>query len=444
MVDSPNIVRPRHRQYFVSGSLCFLSFLFLYGITSRGRFQTSDEMAVFATGVSLATRGELAIDQLQALQEHVNVGQKGPDGHLYAKFFPGNALSAALVYKLTAQSNDQPYVRWFGELAPSATGARWCARLNAVWGALAMVALLLLLRRYFDWRTAILTVVLVGICSDWWYQSRGFFSEVGAGAFLVASLCCAAYNKPYGSSIALATSILFRPTNLFALPIWGKTVWRQYLTAFLSGLIIVAGGLILAGYNWVRFGSPLNFGYESGNFSAPLWQGLYGVLLSPGRSLFVYSPILLFAIPGGWLLYKSEKILMILCLIPVLGYAVTIAHWHRWDGGLTWGSRLMTPVVPLLAVLAAPALAYVWRNKWVGSAALLLGIIGLSVEVLALLRDPTRVVIEHVATGEIKYEDTLYTVHNSWLALQIRSLPDWQPCDLDADTLRHLWANCPQ
>jgi hypothetical protein len=432
----------RPRQYLVAGSTCFVALLLFYSVTGRGKLQTSDEAAVFATGVLLATRGHLAIDEFEWLQEGVNIGQKGPDGHLYTKYFPGNVFSVALVYKLTARSNDQPYV-WVTEVAPSLTGARWALRINALWGALGMTALLLLVRRYFDWRTAIATVLLVGICSDWWYQSRGLFSEVGAGAFLIASLCLTVYEKPYGSSIALATSILFRPTNLLALPIWGKTVWRKGLVALASGLIIVAAVLILAVYNWARFGSPLNFGYGAENFSTSLFKGLFGIWFSPGRSVFVYSPMLLLAIPGAWLLYKRDKVLTILCLIPVLGYTLIIASWHAWDGGLSWGARLMTPLVPILAVLVAPSIDYVWKRKWLASVVFLLAVMGLSVQVLALLRDPTHVLIDRVSTGEVKYEDTLFSVRDSWVALQIRMLPQWQPCDLDSYTLRRLLTKCP-
>jgi len=311
-----------------------------------------------------------------------------------------------------------------------------------VWGALGMTALLLLLRRYFDWRTAILTVAFVGLCSDWWYQSRGLFSEVGAGAFLIVGLCLAFYEKPYGSSIALGISILFRPTNVFALPIWGKAVWRKGPLALGSGLIIIGAGLAFAAFNYLRFGSVPNFGYGEERFGGPLFQNLYGILLGPGRSPFVYSPIFLLAVPGAYLLFKRERLLTILCLIAVTGYLLTIARMFNWAGGVSWGSRYLTPTVPLIGVLLAPAVAYVWKNRLVAATALLLGIMGFSVQVLALLRDPMRVIIEHVATGEIDYQETLYTAHNSWLVLQVRSMPTWQPCDVDSYPLRHLFTNC--
>jgi hypothetical protein len=129
----------------IASLVCFFFFLAVYGITSRGKLQASDEAAVFASGISLATRGHLAIDDFAWLQERVNIGSTGPDGHLYTKYFPGNVFAVALVYKLTARSNDSPYI-WVKEVAPSVTGARWALRLNALWGAVGMTFLLALLR----------------------------------------------------------------------------------------------------------------------------------------------------------------------------------------------------------------------------------------------------------------------------------------------------------
>ncbi len=94
----------------IASLVFFFFFLAVYGITSRGKLQASDEAAVFASGISLATRGHLAIDDFAWLQERVNIGSTGPDGHLYTKYFPGNVFAVALVYKLTARSNDSPYI----------------------------------------------------------------------------------------------------------------------------------------------------------------------------------------------------------------------------------------------------------------------------------------------------------------------------------------------
>jgi hypothetical protein len=430
---------------------CFLSFLFFYGVTSRDNLQVSDEFVVFSTGMSLATRGSLAIDGLQGMQNALHIGQVGRGDHLYGKYFPGNVVSIAIAYNLFEHHNDQPYYQPFymdgyGYVsAPSSIGAHWAMGINAFYGALAMAALFILLKRYFDLKTTITTIILIGVCSDWWYQSRGLLSEVGAGAFLIISLCLASYKKPYLSSLFLAISILFRPTNLVALPIWGFAIWRNWKKAIWSGLFVVASLLALAFYNWLRFQSPFIFGYNSETFRSNLLVGLYGILLSPGRSLFLYSPIVAFAIPGAWLFYKRDKSLTMACIITVLTYMGTIALWESWDGGATWGSRLLTPIVPILGFLIAPVIELALKNKKDLMVVIFLAILGLGVQVLALIRDPHRVLVEQVlgVYGHIPYWWTVHTVQDSWMALQIRSLQNWTLCDIDSYVLRQLISHCP-
>jgi hypothetical protein len=432
-----------NHQSLVAGAICFFFFLFFYGITARGKLQASDEAAVFASGVSLATTGHLAIDNLSWLQERVNIGSIGPDGHLYAKYFPGNVFAVALVYKLTARPNDAPY-RWVQEIAPSVTGARWALCLNAFWGAAGMTALLLLVRKFFHWHTAIITVALVGLCSDWWYQSRGFYSEVAAGALLIANIYFATSVKPYRGAAALALSFLFRPTNVIATPFWAVAAWRKGPRAFASAVFIVVGIALLGAYNWARFGSPFNFGYPEGNLSVPFFTGLHAMFLSPGRSLFVYSPILILAIPGAWILFQRDWLLTVLCLVVVLGYAAIVASWGPLGWGLSWGMRLMTPTLPVLGFLTAFAIDRALRNKWSIIAPVALGLIGLAIQIVALLRDPTRVLIDRVQSGDVKFEETIYSVRHCWLALQIDAAHHFQPCDLDSYRLRRLFTNCSE
>ena len=429
------------RQSLIAGSICFLCFLLFYGITARGKLQASDEAAVFASGISLATSGHLAIDPLRSLQARVNIGAEGPDGHLYTKYFPGNVFTVAMIYKLTARADDQPYI-WSIEIAPSITGARWALRVNALWGALGMTALLFLVRRYFGWRTAIITVVLIGTCSDWWYQSRGLYSEVAAGALLIASIYFALSDSPYRSAAALALSILFRPTNLIAAPFWMIAAWHKGKSA-LSAFVIIGGLALLAIYNWARFGSPLNFGYPEGNLNVPFLTGLHAMFLSPGRSLFVYSPVLLLAIPGIWIFFKRDRRLTVLCLFVVLGYAAVVASWGPLGWGLSWGMRLMTPTLPVLGFLMAGTIDYVFRNKWLIIVPFALGLIGFAIQIAALLRDPTHVLIDRVQSGNVKFEETIYSVRHCWLALQIEAARHSEACDLDSYTLRRLLTNCP-
>jgi hypothetical protein len=436
----------------IAGLLCFFAFLLFYGLTSRADIQLTDEVAVFTSAISLGTQGNLSIDELQWLNDTINIGDVGGDGHLYSKYFPGNVITAAVVYNLTKIQTDEPYL-WnvpkdvdpaMGavELAASNTGARGALKINALLGALAMTALLLLLSRHFDWKTAIITVLLVGVCSDWWYQSRGFLSEVGAGALLIISLYFADSPKPHLSGLALGLSLLFRPPNLIAFPIWIKSVWGSGWKALWSVWGILAGGLGLLLFNWIRFGSFLNFGYGDERFLPHLLDGLYGVLLSPGRSIFLYSPILTLAIPGAWLFYKKEKTLTLAAALTAVFYILMAASWHSWDGGWSWGSRLLTPIVPILGFLAAPAIDSAWGRRGDFAVVLILGLLGFGIQLTALATNPLEVLVDAVVLGGVSYNESINSIGNSWLALQLQSLKDWQVCDLDAYTLRHWLGVC--
>ena len=425
----------------IAGAICFVAFLLIYGISARGKLQASDEAAVFASGISLATTGHLAIDQLKSLQEKVNLGTEGPDGHLYTKYFPGNVFAVALIYKLTARDNDQPYI-WTTELAPSITGARWALCLNAFSGALGMTALLFLARRYFNWAVAIATVLAIGACSDWWYQSRGLYSEVAAGALVAWSLLFATSDRLYTGSAFLAMSMLFRPTTVLAAPFFANAAKRKTRVLIVCAIILGTGLFGLAAYNWARFGTPFKSGYPPGNLSVPLFTGLFVLFFSPGRSIFVYSPILLLAIPGTWFLFKRDKAIALLCLFFIVGHTLIVACWGPLGWGLSWGSRLMTLTLPIFGIFIAAAMEQIWRRKWLLPIPILLGVLGAGVQIIALFRDPTHVLIDRVQSGDVKFEETIYSARHCWLALQIDAVRNLQPCELDSYNLRRIFTSC--
>lgn len=431
--------------------MCFFTFLLIYSTTARSNLHATDEVAVFATGISWVTDGSLEIDELQWIQNVVNIGDIGRGGHLYSKYFPGNVFSSALIYKLAQRQSDKPYT-WEAKdlnptigpvkLAPSNTGARLAMMLNAILGALAMTSLLLVLIHFFDWKTAIITVLLIGVCTNWWYESRGFFSEVGAGALLITSLCFMVYRRPYLSAFALGVSILFRPTNLIGIIIWFKSVFDKGLKTFWSGIFIVTSLLILLFYNWIRFNQIFNFGYGNENFESNIFIGIAGTLFSPGRSFFLYSPILCLAIPGFWMFKKREKSLSAIIAMIILAYVATISSWHAWDGGWSWGGRLLTPIIPLLGLFIAPTLESTWHKKRELLLILLLAILGFGIQLLALSSDPVMNLVDSVVYGNVNYGDTIFTIKDSWIAIQLRSLEQWNFCKLDAYILRQWSGKC--
>jgi hypothetical protein len=132
--------------------------------------------------------------------------------------------------------------------------------------------------------------------------------------------------------------------------------------------VLVAGALFSVGpliaglgqalYNWLRFApladAWLRTGYEKeAGFSTPLIVGLEGLLLSPGKSLFLYAPPLLLAPIGMWLMWRrgayAVRVAVALIAAHTAAGLVFNAAWWAWTGNFAWGPRLIMPLFPLLA-----------------------------------------------------------------------------------------------
>jgi hypothetical protein len=93
-----------------------------------------------------------------------------------------------------------------------------------------------------------------------------------------------------------------------------------------------------------------------------VFRVLYGVLLSPSRGLFVFSPLLalpFFTLPK--MLGQSRDAAMTKALLAwSLIHLVTTLRFPHWWGGFSYGPRLMTDIVPPLS-----ALLFLARSTWV-------------------------------------------------------------------------------
>jgi hypothetical protein len=217
-------------------------------------------------------------------------------------------------------------------------------------------------------RAALIAVTYAWATIAWGVNGQGLWQHGGVALALVVGLLALVDRRLVLAGAALTAMGAFRLTAPFIavclLPLVGRRPrdWGR----FLLGALPLP--LALAAYNIAAFGSPLKQGYGSGQISSSLHlggriaQGLPGLLVSPGRGLFVYSPVLLFAIYGavrGWgtLLYR-------VCAIAIVVYVIVTANVSQWYGGESFGPRKLGDTLPLFAVLLVPAIDGIVRTRW--------------------------------------------------------------------------------
>jgi hypothetical protein len=132
-----------------------------------------------------------------------------------------------------------------------------------------------------------------------------------------------------------------------------ERIWRALPLA-----LVVFGEFLAVAmwHNHLKTGSIWNSGYQvkDGVFSGDLVAGLYGLLLSPGKSVFLYSPPLVLAILGvrtAWQRRRVETGFILGIIAISLVFNAKFRHWHA---DYCWGPRHLTAVTPLALVLAFP------------------------------------------------------------------------------------------
>jgi hypothetical protein len=146
--------------------------------------------------------------------------------------------------------------------------------------------------------------------------------------------------------------------------------------------------------NWWRFGEWQTFNPPVANESFTLRQlpeGIFGNLLSPGRSIFLYSPPALLGLFGAREFYRRQPAEAVLFAAISALFVVFYSSYSVWHGGWAWGPRYLLPVIPLLMISST----YAFTSLRVVTVAVLLGALGLGVQVLGTVVNVSYVTFDY-------------------------------------------------
>ncbi len=409
--------RPRRAPRGV-GLLIALAFLFFYGLTSAGETTSLDGGVIMDTTRALVDGGTLALP----LHHHGVPNNVAHPTAYYSKY--GIALSLAEMPLYVAGERVAPH------LSPAlahVTATAFASLTNVVVTALALwLFFLLAFEIGAGLRGAVVATIIVGVASPFWPYAKSDFTEplaalglLGAALFLVRARSRPAPLNFALSGLFFSLALLAKVTALLALPAFAAYALFVALDASPRGdprrftyavvrlvqwAVGVGFGVVLTlDYNLVRFGSLTDTGYRNLDdkpFHAPLLDGLTGLLVSPGKGVLWYCPLLLLTIP----LWRSfarrrptETLLVVGITLPTL---LVYATYPVWWGGYCWGPRYLVPVLPFV-LLPLVSVGRLWlRRGWRRGLMVVLTTVAIVVQVLGVAVQPARYLVTGVSDAQ--------------------------------------------
>jgi hypothetical protein len=156
-----------------------------------------------------------------------------------------------------------------------------------------------LMRRFVTagWALALVLLYFFGtsvrtVASQALWQHAGVHLAITFALWLVLSSRPVALWRELAAGVALGFGAVVRQTTGFLVPFLPAAHIRATVLAFVGAAIGITPLLV---YNGLAFGNPLEQGYGTKPFDTSPLIGLYGLLVSPSRGLFVYEPYMVFA-----------------------------------------------------------------------------------------------------------------------------------------------------
>jgi hypothetical protein len=355
--------------------LCaFVTFFLLYAATSPGDLVADSEIR-WDTARRLVSTGWIALET-----DTNRFCATGVDGRPYSFYAPGQSMCLT-VFVVVGQFlarlplPDGASADMLGQFAASLAFFPAC-------GAFAVMLLYSIVWDLTHDRAAARWVAVIhGLGTMHWQHTVSTGDESQVAVSVLASLWAMqrAWSHdgpryPMLACLAMGLGFWFRTTSVlataplgligFAVDLRGRPGrrWTRLRAWIAAGAVGIAPFVAATAWlNHARFGSIFETGYGPahdaigvGLFETPLWVGLGGILISPGKSLFLYNPILILAVVGFVSLWRTHRPIAVLAIAMFVCNVLVHARYTYWAGDLTWGTRFVASILGVLCLGLVP------------------------------------------------------------------------------------------
>ena len=398
--------------------LIFILFLSFYGLTSRGSIDTDDAWHQLRLTENFLFKGSF----LLPYQDDALVSENVSDN----LFVPiGQAALMIPLYIL-----DQKFSVSF---------------LNVIFGALLCALFYLFCTSSFSHRTSFYLTLGLGFSTLLWPYSKSLYNNIEEAffVFLAFFLSSRYLKKP---SLLTLFFILLSALGAFFIRMSGiipcliffvfalfyaSKNHRIILVAFTTILISIFISWNLVFYHHI-FGifkhisieSLLSLSFFKNAFPTPLYQGLFGLLLSPGKGFFIYTPLACLGTLGFYTLYQrtclDSRPLFYLMMALLVSYILFYSKLEFWAGDFAWGPRYLVVLTPYFIL----SIGYLWEQKrnFIKPIFLTLACLGFLIQIPSIVTSTTHLYYDYLVKEKIPHD-----FHLTPLAFDIYSNPRLSP-----------------
>jgi hypothetical protein len=347
--------------------ICFVC-IYLLSSSHSNAVDTDASKARYLVTESIVERSDLAIPD--------SLGIKGVDGRDYSWYGLGQSILAIPFYII-------------GKYVGTPENA--VSIMNPLFGAATVVLVFLFsIALGYSNRNSLYAAILYGLCTFAWPLAKQPFDHTMETFFVLLSVYLlyvhVSDRKPSYlllSAFSIGCAFIIRQISILVLsPLLililtyslkkshfktaAKIVTRDIALFFLAFLPFV---VLDCWYNYYRFASIFKTGFTvmASRYGIHLFEGtpfhigFAGLLISPGKGFFYYSPIAILFFFSIKSFSRKHPRLAVSFIFIILSYLLLLSNYVFWHGDWAWGPRFLLVITPFLII---PIAEFLESNTW--------------------------------------------------------------------------------